>query len=61
MKYIDKSFEKYHPTLYLNNYKFILRDLQERIDDRDENIRSKKESIFRLRAIHIYNLELEST
>ena len=61
MKYIDKSFEKYHPTLYLNNYKFILRDLQERIDDRDENIRSKKEGIFRLRAIHIYNLELEST
>jgi hypothetical protein len=61
MGYIERSFESHHPTLYLNNYKFVLGYLQDEIDGPDAKIRGKKETLFRLNAIHVYNLELEST
>ena len=42
IKYVKRTFELFHPTLYLNNYKNVLSYLEQDLSDSDSMIYEKK-------------------
>jgi hypothetical protein len=61
IKAILNSFEKYHTTLYLNGYKYIIEYIYEYLHGTNEQRTSKRRSYFENNAHRVSNLLLESS
>lgn len=60
MRTVLKSFEKYHSTLYLNGYKYIVEYIYEYLHGTNEALITKRRSLFESNSRRITSLLLES-
>ncbi len=58
---IQNSFEKYHSTLYLNGFKYILEYIYEYLHPESETQGIKRRSLFEGNSLRITSILLESS